>query len=312
MKKQSGYFFSILELLIVISIMTILALMIFVVTRGVKDGAKLVETKSTIHTCKTSIENLYNFVFNQSRTNNIEVYEHPLFSKVWPSNKVWTFRDKDETDKKITSNGLMDMINIGSLGVENKSIVMGEMQFADYTKVGTGVRTLIDGWGYPILVMRNETPWHIKKLLSTDNPVDKVYKDRAKTTLGFYSKYMFDTSTSNKNLYQWNDGGFNHVDSVTGVSEPSYEVAPMGADGFRKVQINGQIAVTYNLDDFDFFSPGKDGKIGNLIENDMMQDRWTEMANKKGDLKWKPASAANVDPDADNIVTFNKYYLDSK
>jgi hypothetical protein len=307
MKKQYSHLFSILELLIVMSVMAILATMIFVVVKGVKDGARMVQTTSTISTCKTSVENLYEYIFNESRKNSMEVYQHPLFAKVWPSNKVWTFRDKDETDKGITSNGLMNMIYLGSLGVENKSIVMGEMQFPDYTKP-TGVKTLVDGWGFPILLMRNETNWHIKKLNPTDNIVENVYKNREKTSLGFYAKYMFRTDGTNQNLYEWNDGSFNHTDSA-GVNEPSYEVAPIKADGFRYVQINGQKGVTYNVDDFDFFSPGKDGKIGNLIQNDMKQDRWTEVKNKAGALNWVPASAAKTDPDMDNIVSFNKYIL---
>lgn len=307
MKPKFKHFFSILELLIVMAIMAILATMIFVVVKGVKDGARLVQTNSTISTCKTSVENLYNYIFNQSRSNSMEVNKHPLFSKVWPSNKVWTFRDKDETDKGITSNGLMNMIHIGSLGAENKSIVMGEMQFPDYTKTN-GVSTLIDGWGFPILVMRNETSWHIKKLNPNDNIIEEVYKKREKSSLGFYSKYMFRTDSTGKNLYEWNDSSFNHIDSL-GVNEPSYEVAPIKADGLRNVQINGLVGVTYNFDDFDFFSPGKDGKIGNLIQNDMKEDRWTEVMNDAGALKWVPASPSKTDPDMDNIVTFNKYIL---
>lgn len=305
MVRKYCRFFSILELMIVITIMTILALMIFVLSKGVKDSARTTLTESTISTCKTNVENLYNFILNQSRSNSMEVYQHPLFTKVWPSNKVWTFRDKDESDKGITSNGLMNMINIGSLGVENKSIVRGDMKFPD----GVTTEALIDGWGNPILLMRNEMPWFIKKLPPGDNVIEKVYQDRTKASMGLYAKYMFKTDTPGKNLYEWNDGGFNHTDSK-GVNEPSYEVAPMKADSYKMVEIHGKIAVPYNNNDFDFFSVGKDGKIGNLIKNDNKQDRWSEVFDKKGSVKWVATSASSTDPDMDNIITFNRYIVE--
>lgn len=305
MEKKLSRLFSILELLIVVTIMTILATMIFVLAKGVKDGARTVQTESTINTAKSSVENLYNFILNQSRSNSIEVYQHPLFTKVWPSNKVWTFRGKDETDKGITSNGLVNMINIGNLGVENKSIVVGDMKFPD----GFTGDALIDGWGNPILLMRNEMPWFVKKLAPGDNVIEKVYQDRTKTSMGLYAKYMFKTDGAGKNLYQWNDAGFNHVDSK-GVNDPSYEVAPLKSDGYRMVVIQGQIAVPYNNNDFDFFSVGKDGKIGNLIKSDNKQDRWSEVFNKKGSVRWVPTTISGNDPDMDNIITFNRYIVE--
>ena len=308
MREQSKKMFSILELLIVITIMTILAIMGFYVTKGVKDGARTTQTESTINSCKVNIENLYNFILNQSRSNSIEVYQHPMFTKIWPSNKVWTFKDKDESDMGINVNGLMNLINIGNLGVENKSITVAELKYPD----NSISKTLIDGWGFPILLMRNEMPWFVRRMAPGDNVIDKVYRDRTKASMGLYAKYMFKTNDPGKNLYGWNDAGFNHVDSK-GVNEPSYEVAPLGTDSYRKLGalMYGKVAVPYNNNDFDFFSAGKDGKIGNLIKSDNKQDRWTEVVNKKGSVRWEPVTVSSVtDPDTDNIVTFNRYIVE--
>lgn len=308
MKIRSKKLFSALELLIVMAIMAILATMLFVVSKGVKDGAKTIQTQSTIQTAKSSVENLYNYIFNESRYKSMEVYQHPLFSKVWPSNKVWAFRDKDETDRGIKSNGLINMISIGTLGVENKSIIIDKMNFPDGVKA---VDTLVDGWGFPILLMRNELAWHVKNVLPNESVTEKVYQDRTKTTVGLYARHRFITTGTGLNLYEWNDSSFNHVDSITKLTEPSYEVAPLGTDDYRLVRISGKIAVPYNNNDFDFFSPGKDGKIGNLIENDMRQDRWSGVDNEAF-VSWVPTSASKVDPDMDNIITFNKYFLGTK
>ncbi len=309
MKIRSKKLFSVLELLIVMAIMAILATMIFVVVKGVKESTRMVQTEATIRTCKTSMENLYNYIYNQSRADSIEVYNHPLFRKVWPSNKVWTFRDKDETDNGITSNGFGNMMSIGNLSA-NEKISTIKMKYPDSA---TPLETLVDGWGYPILVMRNEMPWFVKKLNPNDNVVEKVYKDRTKASLGVYAKYMFRTDGTGQNLFEWNDSGFNHAEiDIESKKEtiPAYEVAPLLADTYRFVQIHGKIAVPYNSNDFDFFSPGKDGKIGNLIKDDMKQDRWTEVLNKEGALKWVPASASKVDPDSDNVVSFNRYIME--
>ena len=293
--------------------MTILALMIFAIVKGVKDGARTVLTESTIKTCKSSMDNLYNFIFNESRKNNIEVFQHPLFKKVWPSNKVWTFRDKDETDLGITSNGLMNMINIGNLGIENKSMLIEDVKYTI-----TPMKTLVDGWGNPICLMRNEIPWWMKNKPVNDDIVETIYKDRKKSNVGLYSYHTFNSNLAGKNLYGWNDAGFSHVDS-NGVNEPSYEIAPLGNDVTRTIGalMYGQVAVPYNTNDFDFFSAGKDGKIGNLIPNDMMEDRWTEKVKKDAtslssefSFVWKPASASVFDPDTDNIISYNKYILE--
>lgn len=310
MRKQCKKMFSILELLIVITIMSILALSIFVLTKGVKDSAKTVQTEATISTSKTNVENLYNFIFNQSRSKYMEVYQHTLFSKVWSSNKIWTFRDKDEVDNGITSNGLMDMINIGSLGIENSTIVYDELEYND----GTKSKTLIDGWGNPIFLMRNEMPWFIKRLGPKESVAEKVYQDRTKASLGLYAKYTFNTNYSGKNLYGWNDIDFNHVDSK-GVKGPSYEVAPEGANGMRIVDkdkiMYGKVAVPFNNNDFDFFSVGKDGKVGNLRKNDNMQDRWSDIMGKQGGYKWVPVNiSSTTDPDTDNIVSFQRYLME--
>jgi hypothetical protein len=109
-----------------------------------------------------------------------------------------------------------------------------------------------------------------------------------------------------KNLYEWNDTSFNHIDSNM-ANEPSYEVAPKGADGYRNVNIEGKIAVPHNVNSFDFFSPGKDGKVGNLISNDNKQDRWSEWINTNGEVKWVPTTIYATDPDNDNHFSYNKY-----
>ena len=317
MRKQNKTMFSVLELLIVMTIMAILALMIFVIIKGAKDSARMVLTESTLKTCKSSMENVYNFIFNEARKNNIEVYQHPFFSKVFPSNRAWTFCDKDYSDIGIEANGLMNMINIGNLGVENKSMAT---QYIEYPGEATPLKTLVDGWGNPILLIRNELPWWIKKMKPNDNLIESVYRDRSKSNLGLYAFHLFETDTSNKNFYEWNDGtnGFDHIDSK-GVKEPSYEVAPEQKSGFRKLgkELYGKIAVPYNTNDFDFFSVGKDGKIGNLIPQDMKQDRYSKKVKvNKNDITsplsvvWTPASASNVDPDDDNIISFNRYNLE--
>ena len=321
MKKNSFRPFSVLELLIVITIMTILALMIFAIVKGVKDSARTALTESTIKTCKSSMENLYNFAFNEARKNNIEIYQHPLFSKVWPSNKVWTFRDMDLSDLSISSNGLLNMINIGNLGIENRSMLIDEVTYPDANPSKTvnpkKMNTLLDGWGNPILLIRNETPWWVKTKLANEEVVLNVYMDRRKTNVGLYGNHMFKTNSSGKNLYAWNDISFDHIDS-NGVNEPSYEIAP-GAVGDKVIGalMFGKEAVPYNSNDFDFFSSGKDGKVGNLIPNDMMQDRWDQKVRinlndvtSPYKFNWIAASASVVDPDSDNIVSFNKYILE--
>lgn len=301
MKKHTHSRFSILELIIVIAIMTILSAMIFVLTNATKDASNSIKTNSIINSCKISIEYVNEFIANESRSNSIEIYQHPLFTKVWPSNKVWTFRDKNESDNGFTANGLRDMINIGNLGIENNSIAVAEMKFPD----GIITKTLVDGWGNPILLMRNQIAWEIKKLNPSDNKTEKVYFDRTKSNLSQYLK-VFNTNLPGLGLYEWNDASFNHLNG-SAVLESSYEVAPKGADGYKNVVINGKIAVPHNTNDFDFFSPGKDGKVGNLIPRDNNQDRWSEIKDNTGALKWIKATIPGTDPDDDNFASFNKF-----
>lgn len=315
MNKCRVYKFTVIELLFVLAVMLILALLVFVAVKGAKEASRKVMTSATISTCKANVENLYNYIFNESRKKNIAINEHPLFSQIWSSNKVWTFRDASVTDNGITANGLNDIIVKGALTVDNDSIIIQPLK---YPGVSDPVNTLVDGWGNPILLIRNEIAWWVKKNPPNADVIDTVYKIRTKSTVGLYAYHMFSTTGSGMNMYAWNDSNFDHTDS-TGVKDSSYEVAPIEkTSGIRLVgnEMYGKASLAYSTNDFDYFSAGSDGKIGNLIPRDLSQDRWNGKEREKANdinskllLKWVLATYKITDPDDDNIISFNRYDL---